>query len=115
MHDAVGVHGADGRDDLVEEEAGLVLGEEVPVEDEVEELFALAVLSDDVLELRLLEHLVDLEDARVVLSAPQGTSDFSSDTSLRIMVLARGNFRVLIFLTARRLPVCSCTASNTSP
>ena len=115
MHDAVGVHGAHGRHDLVEDEAGLLLGEVAAVEDQVEELLALAVLGDDVLELGLLEDLVDLEDAGVVLRGGRRTSVLSSETSLRIMVLARGNLSVLIFLTARRLLVRSCTASNTSP
>lgn len=115
MHDAVGVHGPHCRYDLVEDETGLFLGKVVAVEDEVEQLFALAILSHDVLVLCFLEHLVNLEDARVVLRYCRLTRVLSSETSLRIMVLARGNLRVLIFLTARRLFVCSWTASKTSP
>lgn len=106
MHDAIGVHGPNCRYDLIEDETGLLLGEVVAVQDKVEQLLALAVLSHDVLILCLLEDFVDLEDARVVLHCGGITSVFRRETSLRIMVLARGNLRVLIFLTALRLLVC---------
>lgn len=110
VHDAVGVHGAHRRGHLVEDVAGLLLGEVVPLHDDVEQLPPLAVLSHDVLVLGLLEDLVDLEDAGVVLRGGRRTMRLRRETSLRVMALALGNLKVLIFLTARRWPVDSCSA-----
>lgn len=107
MHDAIGMHATNSRCDFIKDIAGFLLWQVVLVHDDVEQLLALTVLSDDVEELCLLVDLVYLEDGGVVLRGATCTSAFSNAISFSVIVLARGNFSALIFLIARRFPVCS--------
>lgn len=106
VHDAICVHAADCRCDFVEHITRFLLRQIVPIYDYIEQFFSLTVLSDDVDELCLLVYLIYLENGGVVLRGGTCTIAFSNVISFRVIVLARGNFSALIFLIARRFPVC---------
>ena len=99
------MHAADCRYDVVHDVAGFLLGKVVFLHDTVEEFRSLAVLSDDVLELPLLEYLVDLDNAGVILDRAVATRLLRRAISLRIMLLDLANLKVLIFLMALMCPV----------
>lgn len=115
MHNLIGVHAANRRDDVVHYVTGFFLRKVVLLNDNVKELRPLAILGDDVLELPLLKDLVDLDDTWMVLDNTVSTKLLSKEISLRIMLLDLANLKVLIFLMALMWPVASCSAMKTSP
>lgn len=99
------MHCSHCRSDFVEDVASLLLREVVLVNDYIEQFPPLAVFRYDVLVLCLFKYFVNLEDAGVILRVRRNTMRLRRETSLRVMVLALGNLKVLIFLMALRCPV----------
>jgi hypothetical protein len=58
MHDPIGMHASNSWCNLIEHIAGFLLWEKMFLDDDVEQLFTIAELSDDIDELCLLEYLV---------------------------------------------------------
>lgn len=115
MHDAVGVHAAHCRDEVVDEKACLFFMELVANDNQVEEFLSLTELGHDVDKLSLLENFVDLQNAGVILRFTTATRLLSKLISFMIIALALANLRTLIFLMALIFPVASWTALKTYP
>lgn len=60
MHDAIGVHCSHCRSNFIKNVASLLLRKIALVNNNIKQLPSLAILSDNVLKLCLLEHLVNL-------------------------------------------------------